>query len=181
MKSNRVKRFYNGPADSQRSCAMIEHLIEDGYDGPLYIITSVDRRKTHYWETVLGALKWEGEFTVDSWFRSEQYTDVTGAFFIFDGDQVYRKAKWTKHFLKITKQNDWFVAANYHDAWVSYMPLFVACGFYKNNAEFQREHIVLEEHCYFPKIKSYKNVYKLVDRLERIRLTQPYRRGRSDE
>lgn len=181
MKNNQVKRFYNGPANSQRSCAMIEHLIEDGYNGPLYIITSTDRRNTRYWETVLGALKWEGEFTVDSWFRSGRYTGVTNAFFIFDGDQVYSKARWTKPFWIITKQNDWFVAADYNDTWDSYMPLFVACGFYKNNTEFQREHILFEEHCYFPKIKGYKNVNKLVEHLDSIRLITPYRRGRSDE
>ena len=181
MENNKTKRFYNGPANSQRSCAMIEHLIEDGYEGPLYIITGADRRNTGYWDTVLGALKWKGDYTVDSWFRSGRYTDVTGAFFIFDGDQVYSKAEWHRAFLKITKQNEWFVAADYHDAWVSYAPLFIASGFYKNKTEFQREHILFEEHLYYPKIKGYVNVNRLRDNLASIRIQPPYQRGRSDE
>lgn len=172
------KCFYNGPDTLSRSQAIIQNFIDGNPDCPLYIITSVDKRKVQYWEALLETLGLNLNVTVDSWYRLSHYEDVTAAHFIFDGDQIYSRAKWTRSFFKIVKKNNsWVAAADYNDRWIDYMPLFVACGFYKNNTDFQRDHVKFNCHMRYPVIDSYVNVNKLRDNLDKIRILPPFQKG----
>lgn len=168
--------FFNGADTPDRSRAMIQNFIDGNPNCPLYIITSVDKRNTGYWEDLLDDFGLTVDTIIDSWYRLPHYDDVTGAHFIFDGDQIYSRAKWTRSLLKIVrKNNSWVAGANYNDSWINYAPLFIACGFYKNITEFQKEHVRFKSYARYPIIDNYVNVDKLRDILDKIRVSPPYR------
>lgn len=139
----------------------------------LYIITTAHKRD---------ALEWEGELVpfllssnpeqntfygnkvvIDSWNNVKKYSDVQGAFFIFDEDRVTGSGAWVKAFLKIAKTNDWIIlSATPGDTWTDYIPVFVANKFYKNKTEFNREHVVFSQFTKYPKIDRFLNTGRLI-------------------
>lgn len=141
----------------------------------LYIITTARKRDT---------LEWEGEMCpfllsthpeqnglygnkviVDSWNNVKKYSDISGAFFIFDEDRVTGSGVWVKSFLKIAKNNDWIIlSATPGDKYEDYIPVFIANGFYRNKTEFSREHLIYSRFTKFPKVDGYINTRRL-DRL----------------
>lgn len=143
----------------------------------LYIITTARKRDSKEWELDMApflmstnakdnSLHW-CEVTVDSWNNIGKYSDVRGAFFIFDEQRVVGSGTWVKAFLKIAKANEWILlSASPGDKWEDYIPVFLANGFYKNKTEFNREHIVYSRWCTkFPRVEKYLGV----GRLERLR------------
>ena len=141
----------------------------------LYIITTARKRDT---------LEWEGELchfllstnpksnalhgntiVVDSWNNIGKYSDVRGAFFIFDEQRVVGNGAWVKSFLRIARVNNWvLLSATPGDKWEDYIPVFLANGFYRNKTEFTRKHFV-----YSPYIKWKVDRYLGIQRLERLR------------
>ncbi len=139
---------------------------------PLYVITTARKRDTMDWDTeaVPFLISSEGfsvcEFHVDSWNNIGKYTDVHGAFFIFDEQRSVGRGAWSKAFLKIAKGNDWvMLTATPGDVWMDYATLFIANGFYRNITEFRNEHVVYSRFAKYPKIDRYVNTGKL----ERLR------------
>ena len=153
----------------------------------LYIITTARKRDT---------LEWEGEMVpfllstdpkknklygnkvvVDSWNNIKKYSDVRGAFFIFDEQRVVGTGAWVKAFLKICKSNDWILlSATPGDKYEDYIPVFLANGFYKNITEFRTEHLVYSQYTKFPKVERYLNTRRL-DRLrDRILIDMDFKR-----
>lgn len=153
----------------------------------LYIITTAMKRDT---------LEWEGELThflistdrkqnalngnrvrIDSWNNIKKYTDVKGAFFIFDEQRVVGSGAWVKAFLNIARKNNWILlSATPGDSWSDYIPVFVANGFYKNKTEFSREHIVYSRFTKYPKIDRYINTGKLIHLRNQILIDMDFRR-----
>lgn len=138
----------------------------------LYIITTARKRDQ---------LEWEGEFTpflissnpdesmychkvvVDSWNNIKKYSNVYGAFFIFDEQRVVGSGSWVKAFLKIAKKNKWILlSATPGDTWSDYIQVFIANGFYKNKTEFVEEHIVYSRFSKYPKVDRYIGNGKLL-------------------
>lgn len=132
----------------------------------LYIITPAKKRNDAEWEGDL--LKFEltvstrvtnvtnVKIVIDSWQNIMKYKDVKNAFFIFDEQKLVGSGPWVKAFLQIAKENEWIVlSATPGDAWVDYIPIFVANGFYKNRTEFLRRHVVYSAYTKFPKIERY--------------------------
>lgn len=139
----------------------------------LYIITTARKRDTLEWEGELAPFflsthkeknKYYGnQVVVDSWNNIQKYTDVCGAFFIFDEQRVIGYGAWTKAFLKICRANDWILlSATPGDKWEDYIPVFIANGFYRNKTEFNREHIIFSHVANFPKVERYVNTGRLV-------------------
>lgn len=138
----------------------------------LYIITTARKRDTLEWEGELVPFLlstdpeknklYGNKVVVDSWNNIKKYSDIRGAFFIFDEQRVVGTGAWVKAFLKICKSNDWILlSATPGDKYEDYIPVFLANGFYKNVTEFRREHLVYSQYTKFPKVERYLNTRRL--------------------
>lgn len=133
---------------------------------PLYIITAAKKRDDLEWEKefILFGIE-PDDVTIDSWQNIKKYSDVSGAFFIFDEQHASGKGVWAKSFLQIAKSNKWIMlSATPGDCWENYIPVFIANGFYKNRSEFAREHIIYKwnRKANYPQIERYVNEGKLI-------------------
>lgn len=142
---------------------------------PLYIITTPKKRDEVEWDRdMLPFLlsSRDENVTVDSWNNIKKYSNVYGAFFIFDEQRAVGSGAWVKAFLKIAKKNQWILlSATPGDTWQDYIPVFVANGFYKNKTEFKEQHIIMNPFTRYPSIKKFYNVGKLIKLRNQITVT----------
>lgn len=140
----------------------------------LYIITTARKRDDLEWDKelipfLLSTKKedniYSNKVIIDSWNNIKKYSDVRGAFFIFDEQRVVGYGAWSKTFIDIAKVNDWILlSATPGDKWEDYIPVFIANGFYRNKTEFVAEHLVYSRY-----VKYKVDRYLGVRRLERLR------------
>lgn len=153
----------------------------------LYIITTAMKRDSLEWEGELANYllstdpkknKFYGNtIVIDSWNNIKKYTNIYGAFFIFDEDRVTGSGAWVKAFLKIANKNQWIIlSATPGDTYEQYWPVFVANGFYKNKSEFCREHIIYSRYTKWPQIDRYVNTKKLDKLRDSILIDMDFKR-----
>lgn len=153
----------------------------------LYIITTARKRDDLEWEEELIpfyistdpelSLYKDLKVTIDSWNNIKKYSNVCGAFFIFDEQRVVGSGAWVKAFLKITKKNQWILlSATPGDNWSDYIPVFIANGFYRNKSEFTNEHIMYSRFTKYPKIDRYLNTGRLVQLRNQILIDMDFNR-----
>jgi hypothetical protein len=151
----------------------------------LYIITTARKRDEREWEGELAYfnLSTNPELSfyknhrviVDSWNNIKKYSNVMGAFFIFDEDRVTGSGAWVKAFLKIARGNRWIIAsATAGDCWMDYWAVFVANKFYRNKTEFIDEHVVYSNFTKYRKIDRYIGTAKLLSLREQILVEMEY-------
>ena len=149
----------------------------------LYIITTAHKRDTMDWNVemipfcmttlqgkrdkkgnLIQKTMYDNKIVVDSWQNIGKYTNVSNAYFIFDEDHVVSFGAWGTAFIEIAKHNKWIVmTATPADQWREYAPIFVACGFYKNKTDFNKQHIIWDPWVKnFPKVKGYMNTGRLI-------------------
>lgn len=154
----------------------IEYFCKMKYPRDLYIITTAKKRDSLEWEKDLAKLAigkdaniHNTKVVVDSWNNIKKYTDVYGAFFIFDEQRVVGNGAWVKAFLNISRKNKWILlSATPGDTWSDYIPVFVANGFYKNKSEFCKKHCVYSRFAKFPKIERYVGLKELTRNREKV-------------
>lgn len=149
----------------------------DGYpmnDPPedLYIITTARKRDQCEWDKELNEFLlstdkklnlYSNTVVVDSWNNIKKYTDVTGAFFIFDEQRLVGKGTWVESFYKIAKNNKWILlSATPGDTWQDYFPIFKANGYFKNRTEFHQNHCIFSRFTKYPQITGYYNEGRLM-------------------
>lgn len=152
----------------------------------LYIITTARKRDDKEWEGELAPFllsthpevnTYENKVVVDSWNNIQKYSDVYGAFFIFDEQRVVGRGAWVKAFLKIARKNKWvLLSATPGDTWEDYIPVFVANGFYKHRTEFKDEHIVYSRFSKFPKVERYLGTARLARLRDSILIDMDFKR-----
>ena len=152
----------------------------------LYIITTAKKRNTLEWDGELVPYLlstnnkdklYNNKIIVDSWNNIKKYSDVTGAFFIFDEDKVQGNGTWVKSFLKIAKHNNWIIlSATPGDCYMDYCPVFIANGFYRNRTEFCREHVVYSRFSKYPRIERYIGTGRLNALRNRILIDMDFAR-----
>lgn len=153
----------------------------------VYVITTARKRDSLDWEKEFikfgvgnecGPLN--GKLTVDSWNNITRYKNVRGAFFIFDEQRVVGTGAWAKAFEFIAQpqnKNTWILlTATPGDAWLDYMSVFIANGFYKNRTDFKDQHVEYDPYSKFPKVKKYHNVEKLKKLRAHLLVHMPFER-----
>lgn len=152
----------------------------------LYIITTARKRDTYEWEKELLNFemsiypensKYKNKIIVDSWNNIGKYKEVEGAFFILDEQRLVGYGAWTKAFLKIAQHNKWILlSATPGDTWMDYVPVFIANGFFKNKADFNRRHVIFSAFTNYPKVDRYINEPKLLRLKQMILIPMDFKR-----
>ena len=165
-KSRTALAYYYLQNDGDPACLAGEDYIPMS-DPPrdLYVITTPHKRDTCEWlgdmapfliSTNKDCTPYSNKVVIDSWNNIKKYSNVYGAFFIFDEQRVVGKGTWVKAFLNIARKNQWILlSATPGDTWSDYIPVFIANGFYKNRTEFNDRHVVWSRFSKYPKIDKY--------------------------
>lgn len=192
-------KILNGPVGSGKSRIAITYfvtrecgggLVINGSGEPskmsrprdLFIITTARKRDTKDWEGECAPFALGGEDSywgvsvhVDSWNNIKKYSDVEGAFFIFDEQRLVGSGVWVKAFLKIAKSNHWvLLSGTPGDTWMDYIPVFVANGLYKNRTAFKAEHCIFNGYTKYQKVERYIGLRKLNREREQILVDVEY-------
>ena len=115
------------------------------------------------------------DIVVDSWNNIKKYTHIENAFFILDEQRIVGKGAWVKAFYEIAKKNEWILlSATPADTWVDLVPVFVANGFFRNQTQFNNEHVRFSRYTKYPKIDGYYDTWLLEQYRDRIYVEMPY-------
>lgn len=164
-----------GGVGSGKSFTSLFFYLKNYSNIPVCIITTAKKRNDGDWQRDCELLGIEN-YVVDSWNNIKKYTGAIG-FFIFDEQKVRGSGTWSKSFIKISKKNPWIMlSATPGDNWLSYIPVFIANGWYKNRTEFINRHVEYNQFVSFPQVKRYHDTGHLQMLRNRILVDMPFDR-----
>ena len=107
-----VNKLHNGSilcggCGSGKSVVALSYYMKNHSDKDLYIITISKKRDSKEWEGEVSALGCPLPKAIDSWNNIKKYSEVKGAFFLFDEHKVSGHGKWSKRMISIAKSNNW--------------------------------------------------------------------------
>ena len=140
-----VNKLHNGSilcggCGSGKSVVALSYYMKNHSDKDLYIITISKKRDSKEWEGEVSALGCPLPKAIDSWNNIKKYSEVKGAFFLFDEHKVSGHGKWSKRMISIAKSNNWIlVTATPGDCWDDYATVFIANGYVKNKTAWNED------------------------------------------
>lgn len=151
----------------------------------LYIITTATKRDKGEWPfefAVFGLVEGKNKngvnIVIDSWNNIGKYRNAVGAFFIFDEQRVVGKGKWAKTFIHISKHNKWILlSATPGDNYMDYCAVFIANGFYRNQTDFERQHVIFKPYVKYRSVDRYVNINKLNYYRNKVLVPMEFERG----
>lgn len=142
---------------------------------PIYVLTTAKKRNSGEWWADAMKMSLRNELHVDSWNNIKKYVDIENAFFILDEQRIVGKGAWVKAFYEIARKNEWILlSATPADSWVDLVPVFVANGFFRNQTQFNNEHVRFSRYTKYPKIDGYYDEWMLAQYRDRIYVEMPY-------
>lgn len=172
----KVGSILHGGVGSGKTLTSLAYYKQSYFDKDLIVITTAKKRDSGDW-TAEAKLLGIQNLTVDSWNNIKNYSNVLNAFFIFDEQRASGYGKWSKMFIKISKNNPWILlSATPGDTWMDYIPVFIANGFYRNKTEFIERHVEYDRFAKFPKVKAYHNQPVLLKHKQDILVEMPVAR-----
>lgn len=137
------------------------------------VITTAKKRDSGEWFEDALMMSLRNELVVDSWNNIKKYVDVD-AFFIFDEQKIVGKGAWVKTFWLIAASNPWILlSATPADVWMDLMPVFVANGFYKNQTDFNNQHVIWDRYAKYPKVDRYVDEWLLIRHRDSVYVEMP--------
>lgn len=164
-----------GGVGSGKSIASLYYFAHKHPDRKIIVITTAKKRDSGEWWGDAMKISLRNQLEVDSWNNIKKYADVENASFIFDEQRIVGKGAWTKAFWEIASKNDWILlSATPADVWIDLMPVFVANGFYRNQTDFNDQHVVWSRYSQYPKIDRYVDTHILDKHRESIYVEMPH-------
>lgn len=164
-----------GGVGSGKSITALAYFKENHPDQRIIVITTAKKRDSAEWYEDAMKMSLRQDLTVDSWNNLHKYIGVEGASFIFDEQKLVGKGLWVQTFWAIAKKNNWILlTATPADVWMDLMPVFVANGFYRNQTDFNEQHVVWNPYVRYPKVKRYVDEWLLERHRSAIYVEMPF-------
>lgn len=164
-----------GGVGSGKSITALAYYTSIDRNRPIYVLTTAKKRDSGDWISDAMKMSLRNPLHVDSWNNIKKYTDIENAFFILDEQRIVGKGAWVKAFYEIAAKNDWILlSATPADTWIDLVPIFVANGFFRNQTQFNNEHVRFSRFTKYPKIDGYYDVWMLERYRDAVYVEMPY-------
>lgn len=175
-----IKKLGNGKiliggVGTGKSITALAYFTERAPKRRIVVITTAKKRDSGEWYADAMKMSLRTEMEVDSWNNIKKYEDCTDVSFIFDEQKLVGKGAWVQAFWNIAKRNEWILlSATPADTWMDLMPVFVANGFYRNQTDFNNQHVIWSRYARYPKVDRYMDPWILESHLRKVYVEMPY-------
>lgn len=164
-----------GGVGSGKSITALAYFTSLDRNRPIYVLTTAKKRDSGDWISDAMKMSLRNPLHVDSWNNIKKYTDIENAFFILDEQRIVGKGAWVKAFYEIAAKNEWILlSATPADTWIDLVPIFVANGFFRNQTQFNNEHVRFSRFTKYPKVDGYYDVWMLEKYRDAVYVEMPY-------